>query len=84
MLRLHALRAPSKALGTWAFLIFVAALAIALLAAPALLGTSNEPVPVADTAASTSDARAPDRDFDYFPDHYKNQATAPADPVPTF
>jgi tetratricopeptide (TPR) repeat protein len=83
MLRPHPLRAPSKAPIAKRLLIVAAALALASLATPALLGTSNRSAPVADTA-STGDARAPDRDFDYFPDHYKNQATAPADPVPTF
>lgn len=83
MLRLHAVRAPSKAPRTNRVLIFVAALAIALPAAHVLLGASDKSVPLADTASSR-DRIAPDSEFDYFPDHYKNQATAPADPVPTF
>jgi hypothetical protein len=35
---------------------------------------------VSDAAAS-SDRQ---RDFDYFPDHYRNQATEPAEPIATF
>ena len=27
---------------------------------------------------------APARDFDYFPDHYRNQAKEPAEPIDTF
>lgn len=37
---------------------------------------------------SPSPARArtdrEERDFDYFPDHYRNQATEPAEPIATF
>jgi hypothetical protein len=29
-------------------------------------------------------ATAPNRDFDYFPDHYVNQATKAEEPIPTF
>lgn len=36
------------------------------------------------TAAVPETAKAPRRDFDYFPDHYVNQATKIEDPIPTF
>lgn len=44
----------------------------------------------ATTGAAVSSApeatatRAPTRNFDYFPDHYVNEATKPAEPIPTF
>ncbi len=34
-----------------------------------------------DSAAESTDRQ---RDFDYFPDHYRNQATEPAEPIATF
>ena len=36
----------------------------------------------ANTPATAS--ATPSRDFDYFPDHYVNQATEPAEPIATF
>ena len=33
---------------------------------------------------SAPTATAPTRDFDYFPDHYVNQATKVEEPIPTF
>jgi hypothetical protein len=44
----------------------------------------------ADTSGGTASAAvarteaAPGRDFDYFPDHYRNQAKEPAEPIDTF
>jgi len=37
-------------------------------------------MPVKDAAQGA----ARQRDFDYFPDHYRNQATEPAEPIATF
>ena len=42
--------------------------------------------PAAGTAAAAvpEASKASQRDFDYFPDHYVNQATKIEDPIPTF
>ena len=44
------------------------------------LGDANANAP----AASASSSAAPSRDFDYFPDHYVNQATEAAETIATF
>ena len=45
------------------------------------LRDANANTPATAPAASSA---TPSRDFDYFPDHYVNQATEPAEPIATF
>jgi hypothetical protein len=47
--------------------------------ATALMGTKS-PMAAGDSASSAD----PSRGFDYFPDHYVNQAKEPAEPIATF
>jgi hypothetical protein len=57
--------------------------------------TTVNPEPATSTSARNASVRAaavrptttetaPARDFDYFPDHYRNQAKEPVEPVDTF
>jgi hypothetical protein len=47
----------------------------------AALGDANANTPATSPAGSGA---APSRGFDYFPDHYVNQAKEPAEPIATF
>jgi hypothetical protein len=63
--------------GDWSTAAFGDASATAR--APALIGTKSS------IAASDPASRAgPSRGFDYFPDHYVNQAKEPAEPIASF
>lgn len=88
------LRVAKKVLG---FAVIVATLNVAVLFATVSLGTVHEfpeMTPGRHAAAQSARApaaaaeqpenRAPERDFDYFPDRYVNQATEPAEPIATF
>jgi hypothetical protein len=50
----------------------------------AALGDANANTPATTPAEAAASTAAPSRGFDYFPDHYVNQAQEPAEPVATF
>jgi hypothetical protein len=46
--------------------------------------TTPTPLAPSSSRGEKHDSRTPQRDFDYFPDHYQNQAKEVAEPIATF